>query len=127
MRIACAENFGVPTETFSKIPLHNLYIFQGQLPASLAAVQKAMEKPRDLPPYPFTYSLGSSAPVKKTKGGEVRVADSNNFNVSKTIAVGHVTIRRGGLPLRQIAASLSGVSGVAHFPSNHPWRRHGDD
>jgi oxalate decarboxylase len=92
-----AENFGVPPETFSKIPLHDLWIFQGKVPASLAAVEKAMEKPRDLPPYPFTYSLGSSAPVKKTKGGEVRVADSSIFNVSKTIAVGLVTIHPGGL------------------------------
>jgi oxalate decarboxylase len=92
------ENFGVPVETFSKIPLHNLYIFQGQEPASLAAVQKAMEKASGPPPYPFTYSLGSSAPERKpTKGGEVRVADSNNFTASKTIAVGHVTIRPGGL------------------------------
>jgi oxalate decarboxylase len=93
-----AENFGLPVETFSKIPLHNLYIFQGQAPASLAAVQKAMEKASGLPPYPFTYSLGSSEPVRRpTKGGEVRVADSNNFTASKTIAVGHVTIRPGGL------------------------------
>jgi oxalate decarboxylase/phosphoglucose isomerase-like protein (cupin superfamily) len=28
-----AENFGVPAETFSKIPLHNLWIFQGEVPA----------------------------------------------------------------------------------------------
>ena len=83
---------------FSKIPLHDLWIFQGKLPADLATVQKAMEKASEFPPYPFTYSLGSSAPVKKmTKGGEVRVADSSIFNVSKTIAVGHVTIRPGGL------------------------------
>jgi len=26
-----AENFGVPAEVFSKIPLHQLYIFQGKL------------------------------------------------------------------------------------------------
>jgi oxalate decarboxylase len=91
------ENFGLPVETFSKIPLHDLYIFQGKPPTRLAEVQKAMEKASDPPPYPFTYSLGSSAPVKKTKGGEVRVADSSNFNVSKTIAVGLVTIRPGGL------------------------------
>ena len=93
-----AENFGVPVGAFSKIPLHDLWIFQGKLPADLATVQKAMEKASEFPPYPFTYSLGSSAPVKKmTKGGEVRVADSSIFNVSKTIAVGHVTIRPGGL------------------------------
>ena len=92
-----AENFGVAVETFSKIPLHDLYIFQGQPPAALATVQKAMEKPGDLPPYPFTFSLASSAPVRKTKGGEVRVADSRSFKVSKTIAVGLVTIRPGAL------------------------------
>ena len=92
-----AENFGVPVKAFSKIPLHDLYIFQGQPPAALATVQKAMENASHFPPYPFTFSLASSAPVKKTKGGEVRVADSNNFNISKTIAVGLVTIRPGAL------------------------------
>jgi oxalate decarboxylase len=92
-----AENFGVPVETFSKIPLHDLWIFQGKVPGPLSADQKAIEKTGNFPPYPFTYSLGSSAPVKKTKGGEVRVADSSIFNVSKTIAVGLVTIHPGGL------------------------------
>jgi oxalate decarboxylase len=71
-----AENFGVPVETFSRIPLHNLWIFQGELPADPAVDQKAVEKTGGLPPYPFTYSLGSSAPVRKTKGGEVRVAEA---------------------------------------------------
>lgn len=92
-----AENFGFPAETFSKIPLHDLWIFQGKVPGPLSADQKAIEKTGNLPPYPFTYALGSSAPVKKTKGGEVRVADSSIFNVSKTIAVGLVTIHPGGL------------------------------
>jgi len=45
-----------------------------------------------LPPYPFTFSLGSSEPVRQTKGGEVRVADSNNFIVSKAIAVGPISL-----------------------------------
>ena len=92
-----AENFGVPVEALSKIPLYNRYIFQGQTPPPLDTVKRAMEKPGDFPPYPFTFSLASSAPVKKTKGGEVRVADSSNFNVSKTIAVGLVTIHPGAL------------------------------
>jgi oxalate decarboxylase len=92
-----AQNFGVPVETFSKIPLHDLWIFQGRLPGPLSADKTAVEKPGRLLPYPFTYSLGSSAPVKQTKGGEVRVADSRIFNVSKTIAVGLVTIHPGGL------------------------------
>src|SRR6202051_4422759 len=32
-----AENFGVPAETFAKIPLRDLYIFQGNLPGDLEA------------------------------------------------------------------------------------------
>jgi oxalate decarboxylase len=49
------------------------------------------------PPLPFTFSLGSSAPTRQTKGGEVRIADSGNFIVSKTIAAALVTLRSGGL------------------------------
>lgn len=92
-----AENFAVPAETFANIPLHDLWIFQGQLPGPLSADQAAVKEPLGLPPYPFTFALGSSEPVKKTKGGEVRVADSGVFTVSKTIAVGLVSLRPGGL------------------------------
>jgi oxalate decarboxylase len=92
-----AENFGVPAETFSKIPLHQLYIFQGKLPGTLAADQAAVKGTMGFPPHPFTFSLGSSAPTRQTKGGEVRIADSGNFIVSKTIAAALVTLRPGGL------------------------------
>jgi oxalate decarboxylase len=56
-----------------------------------------VEKPADLPPYPFTFSLHSLEPAKQNKGGEVRIADSSNFTVSKTIAAALVTLRPGGL------------------------------
>jgi oxalate decarboxylase len=92
-----AENFGVPVKAFSKIPLHNLWIFQGQLPAGLAKDQRSAEETGGLPPYPFTFSLGSSEPVSQTKGGEVRIADSNNFTVSKTVASALVTLRPGAM------------------------------
>jgi len=92
-----AENFGVPAETFSKIPLHNLWIFQGKVPGSLSAVQQAMTGTAGTPPYPFTYSLGSSAPISQTKGGTVQIADSSNFKVSATVAAALVTMRPGAL------------------------------
>jgi oxalate decarboxylase len=60
-----AENFGVPVGAFSKIPLHNLWIFQGKLPAALATDQKAVEEPGGLPSSPFTFSLDSTAPVRQ--------------------------------------------------------------
>jgi oxalate decarboxylase len=92
-----AENFGVPAETFSKIPLHNLWIFQGKVPGDLSAVRQAMTGTAGAPPYPFTFSLGSLAPVSQTKGGMVQIADSSNFKVSTTVAAALVTMRPGAL------------------------------
>ncbi len=37
------------------------------------------------------------APVRETKGGSVRIADSRNFNVSATVAAALVTVKPGGI------------------------------
>lgn len=92
-----AANFGVPADTFAEIPLHQLYIFQGKIPGALAADQAAAKRKAGAPLHPFTFSLGSSANARQTKGGEVRIADSRNFLVSKTIAAALVTLRPGAL------------------------------
>ncbi len=92
-----AENFGVPSGAFAKIPLQNLWIFQGQVPGPLEADQAAVANPAGLPPHPFTFSLGSAVPTRRTKGGEVRIADSTNFTVARTVAAALVTVRPGGL------------------------------
>jgi oxalate decarboxylase len=91
-----AANFGVPAETFANIPLRDLYIFQGTLPGDLEA-DRAVVSSRGVPPHPFTFSLGSMAPTRETKGGTVHVADSRNFTVSTTIAAALLTIRPGGM------------------------------
>ena len=91
-----AENFGVPAETFAKIPLRDLYIFQGNLPGELAADRAAVSG-KGAPPYPFTFSLASAAPTRETRGGTVQVADSTNFTVSTTVAAALLTIRPGGM------------------------------
>lgn len=92
-----AENFGVPAETFAKIPLHDLWIFQGKVPGDLAADRTAVNRRGGDPENSFTFSFGASAPAKDTKGGEVRLADSSNFRVSKTIASALITLRPGAL------------------------------
>jgi oxalate decarboxylase len=92
-----AANFGLPAETFSHIPLNQLWIFQGKTPGPLAADLAAVKGSQGFPPHPFTFSFGAGPPARKTKGGEVHVADSNNFHVSKTIAAALVTLRPGGL------------------------------
>jgi oxalate decarboxylase len=92
-----AENFGVPAETFAKIPLHDLWIFQGKVPGDLPGVRAAMTGTAGVPPNPFTFSLGSSAPVSQTKSGKVQIADSNIFKVSTTVAATLVTMQPGAM------------------------------
>jgi oxalate decarboxylase len=45
-----AMNFAVPAHTFAKIPLNDLYIFQGKLPGELKADRAAVHGPGGLPP-----------------------------------------------------------------------------
>jgi oxalate decarboxylase len=92
-----AKNFGVPAQTFAKIPLQDLWIFQGTLPGDLAADRAAVSTAEKASPHPFIFRLGSSVPTKASKGGDVRVADSGNFVVSTTIAAALVTVRPGGI------------------------------
>ena len=92
-----AANFGVPAETFANIPLHDLYIFQGQMPGPLAADQQAAAGSAGRMPISSTFALGSMPPTRQTKGGEVRIADSRNFPASRTIAAALVTVHPGGL------------------------------
>jgi oxalate decarboxylase len=92
-----AANFGVPAETFAKMPLHDLYIFQGQMPGPLAADQQAAAGSAGRMANSSTFALSSMPPTRQTKGGEVRIADSRNFPASKTIAAALVTVHPGGL------------------------------
>jgi oxalate decarboxylase len=92
-----AKNFGVPAEAFAKIPLHDLWIFQGALPGDLAADRAAVARNAEAPPYPFVYPLGSSIPLKQNAGGTIRVADSTNFKVATNVASALVTVPPGGI------------------------------
>ena len=92
-----AKNFGVPAEAFAKIPLQNLWIFQGTLPGDLSAERAEVANNGGTPPHPFIFSLGSSAPVRQSASGDERIADSSNFTVSTTIAAALVTVRPGGV------------------------------
>jgi oxalate decarboxylase len=92
-----ALNFGVPVETFARIPLHDLYIFQGEMPGSLGAEQQQAAGDAGPAPLRSTFQLNEVAPLSNTRSGFVQVADSSNFKVSKTIAAGLVTIHPGGM------------------------------
>lgn len=92
-----AKNFGVPAEAFRNIPLQNRWIFQGKVPGPLAQVEATVRSRAGAPEFPFVFSMSDLPPASATQGGQVRIADSRNFRVSKTMAAGLVTVKPGGL------------------------------
>ena len=92
-----AQNFGVPAETFKNMFTHNLWIYQGKEPGPLQADQEAARSAEGAPPHSYVFSLADSPIVKQSAGGTVQIADSHNFEVSKTIAAAMVTLKPGGL------------------------------
>jgi oxalate decarboxylase len=93
-----AKNFGVPVEAFRHIPVHNRWIYQSNIPAPpLPTVETQMAAVAGKPPNPFVFRLGDMQPNRETKSGTVRIADSTNFHVSKTIAASQVIVKPGGM------------------------------
>jgi oxalate decarboxylase len=89
-----SKNFGLPSSEIKKLPNRNLYIFRADLPASLAQDQSRVGV-ADTPKY--TWNLDAMAPVSRTRGGEIRVADSRSFVAAKNIMGAVGTIKPGGL------------------------------
>lgn len=90
-----AKNFGVPQDTFRNMPLHNLWIFQGQEPGSLADDQAAVGVAPGTEPVVFR--MARSTPIKQNSGGKIQIADSTNFPISATVAAALVTVEPGGM------------------------------
>ncbi|QRZ92197.1 oxalate decarboxylase [Bacillus sp. LJBS06] len=89
-----AANFGVKKEEIANLPGKEKYIFENQLPGSLK--DDIVEGPNGEVPYPFTYRLLEQEPIE-SEGGNVYIADSTNFKVSKTIASALVTVEPGAM------------------------------
>jgi oxalate decarboxylase len=87
-----AKNFGVPAASLEKIRDY-LYIFPAPLPGPLAADRIEGATPV---PQTFSHRMLAQEPTR-TKGGTVRITDSNNFPVSKTIAAALVEVEPGGM------------------------------
>ncbi|QHW35312.1 oxalate decarboxylase family bicupin [Paenibacillus rhizovicinus] len=89
-----AANFGIPKSAFDGIPSGQLYIFNDQVPGSLESQE--VQSPYGSVPLSFKHSLLAQEPLK-TPGGSVRIADSSNFPVAKTIAAALVEIQPGAM------------------------------
>lgn len=90
-----SKNFHLAPEVFAHVPKAEKYIFQGSKPGSIDEERptgKHVKKSK----YQFTHKMLDQEP-KKTTGGEVRITDSRNFPISKTVAAAHVLIEPGAL------------------------------
>jgi oxalate decarboxylase len=92
-----AKNFGVPQNSLVKLPQKELFIFQTEVPGPLEVDQAAAAGSRGLSSFDFAFRTLAMPVTKRTKGGEVRVVDSNQFKVAKEIAAAIVTVHPGGM------------------------------
>lgn len=93
-RSVIAKNFGVPEALLDQLPPKERYIFPVPLPGPLAADK--LPNPQGRVPHAFTHRL-LAQPPKEATGGQVRIVDSSNFAVAKTIAAALVEVEPGGL------------------------------
>ncbi|ASJ55823.1 oxalate decarboxylase [Brevibacillus formosus] len=89
-----SANFGVPESAFADIPCEQVYIYQDEVPGSIEGDE--VESPYGTVPLPFTHRLLAQRPLI-TPGGSVRIVDSRNFPISKTIAAALVELRPGAM------------------------------
>jgi oxalate decarboxylase len=89
-----SANFGVPESAFNSIPSKQVYIFQDNVPGSLES--QNVQSPYGAIPQSFKYQLLTQTPII-TPGGSVRIVDSSNFPISKTIAAALVEIEPGAM------------------------------
>ncbi|EXJ56190.1 oxalate decarboxylase [Cladophialophora yegresii CBS 114405] len=89
------ENFRVSPQIFKTMDKSDKYIFQGSLPGSIddekpdgSHVKKSKLQ--------FTHKMLDQEPLNTT-GGLVRITDSTNFPISKTIAAAHLDIAPGAM------------------------------
>ena len=96
-REVLAQNFGASRRALERMPKEELFIFQAELPKSLAEDQRVAAGKLGASPREFVFRADQPAVTKKTKGGHVRIIDSSTFKESTTVATAIVTVHPGGL------------------------------
>lgn len=89
-----SSNFGVPEQAFDTIPHDQVYIYQDKVPGPIESQQ--VQSPYGTVPLSLTHRLLAQPPFR-TPGGSVRIADSRNFPVSKTVAAALVEVHPGAM------------------------------
>ncbi len=99
-REVLAKNWGVPEAALDPlytVPQDGHYIFQTPVPGPLEEDRRAAAGTKGNTRVAFDFPLRTMRASSKTASGEVRIVDSRNFPVSKTIAAAHVVVKPGGL------------------------------
>lgn len=90
-----SKNFNLRPEIFEHLPKGEKYIFKGSVPGPIDE-----ERPRGShvkkSRHRFSHKMLDQEPIKAS-GGEVRITDSKNFPISKTIAAAHAIIEPGAI------------------------------
>ena len=89
-----SANFGAPESTFDSIPGNEVYIAYGGDPGSLES--QKVPSPAGEVPLSFKHELINVQPIL-SPGGTVRILDSHNFPVCKTVATELVEVEPGGM------------------------------
>lgn len=89
-----SANFGAPESVFDSIPGNEVYITYGGNPGNLESQE--VPSPFGNVPSSFKHELINIEPIR-CPGGTVRILDSNNFPVCKTVATELVEVEPGGM------------------------------
>jgi oxalate decarboxylase len=96
-REVLAKNFGVTESAFDALPTdieHTRYMFAGEVPPSL--LDQAPPPPAIQAPLSYTWHMHAQEPIK-APGGQLRITDSRNFTVSKTVAAALIEVEPGAM------------------------------
>jgi len=96
-REVLAQNFGASRRALENLPKEELFIFQADLPKSLAEDQRVAAGKLGASPREFVFRADQPCPTIRTKGGHARIIDSSVFKESTTVAAAIVTVHPGGL------------------------------
>lgn len=100
-----SKNFRVDERVFDSLSQREKYIFQGTMPGPLDQDRKKVIGSK----HTFTHRMLKQKPLK-FPGGEVRITDSTNFKISKTIAAAHVLINPHALREMHWVSRISNFS-----------------
>lgn len=92
-----AKNFGVAQSALTKMPQKELFIFQADMPGTLADDQRIAAGALGASPIDFAFRTTQPAPSKHVKNGEARIIDSSSFKIAQGIAAAVVTVKPGGM------------------------------